>query len=157
MTISSPRKLFLAKVPVRSRAFPWSLVHHGSWFLNKTQGKHYSKLSNSVQSLVATNIATGTLGNKTWPWWENTRGHNRHPTKLSVGPKDDFSKTLTKMSFSILDVYPPKIARIKKKKYDHRKALIKAHLLKLGLGVIAYQKQIAVSYTHLTLPTNREV
>ena len=32
---------------------------------------------------------------------------------LSVGPKNMFSKTQKKMTFSILDVYPPKFDRMK--------------------------------------------
>ena len=97
--------VFMTWVPVSSRAFPWSLVHHGSSFVNKTEGKHYSKLSNSVQSLVATNIATGTLGNKTVRGGKILVVIIDNPTKLSVGPKDVFFKNPKK---SISGFYKPK-------------------------------------------------
>ena len=57
---------------------------------------------------MATNIATGTLGNKTVPWWEILLVIIDNPTKLSVGPKDVFFKNTEKMAFSISDFYIPK-------------------------------------------------
>ena len=81
--------------------------------LTKPKENTILSLYNSVQGQVATHRATGTFGNKKFLWWGNMFTWLSKNDIYVCGAKKRFFKNTEKMTFTILDVYPPKIDRMK--------------------------------------------